>query len=311
MDHELQLAINVIENHPVQAVQIAKIGLQSAASTIASVLRFRSQARFERDALKIVRRCEELVEEMYFSASAKNDIGLWDAVRAEQESREPSTQTFISEAVGIASDSRSEAKRRLAGRLIAQRLQIADAEEDDTNFHAALTTLGRLGERSILAIATIAAVNGLGTPERKIADLDDAEAWLAMRYGAIVRYLACGPIECDNDDFELLTHLGVIASPAPITGAFLDTPHADAADQWLAQRNLSRQVLLRNDAGSAAYIKEMRARFPTTTMLTALACGNGYLSDRHGTSYRPDEMRLSPMGRILADEVVETLSRTL
>lgn len=304
--HEFQQLSDLLSQHPLVG-DLAKTGLRSAVGAIVR----RAKARLDRDNERYpgeLSRIWEMIEEMQATLADAIGAGIWQPLTAEREAAEPSFESFADRAVNVAADSRVESKRRLVGRLIMRRLQIADCGDQETLHDRILRAARDLTEPQLLALAALAFLRDLGIPESPFADHDEAEAWLNERHARAVRRFKGVP--WTDDDLEMLGQTGTIAVALRLHGTFLGGEHADDLDQWLYANGLSSQTLLEDDAGSPQWRSRFLERFPVSSAIRSLSRGTLFVaSDDKRVPYRLDEQRLSSAGCVLAAEVLKTIKR--
>jgi len=306
---ELQPLVDIVTTHPAFLGIARHVGEKAGNAIIEAVVKRVIGDRLDSE-LQITKldRMGETVEELAAEVGRLRTSGAWDEGRAAHEAGDPSFQNFVDRAAIVATGARVESRRRLVGRLIARRLQIEDSEVDDIQLGNALTILEAVSQGQLLALAAIRLLQDLGTPDRPLPDLAAGEAWLSERHGSVVQEIMNGG-GWNDTGLESLGNVGAIIQRLHRSGNYLGGEHADAVMQWQARHDISPFETLNENAGSPEWQAEMSGRFPTTSALSALARGKAFNVDKQRVNYRLDEQALTPVGELLASEVLANLYR--
>jgi hypothetical protein len=255
-------------------------------------------------------RLRDTVDALAAEVRALEDTRIWERVTAQREASDPGFADFVDDAMAASAGTRDEAKRRLFGRLIAHRLQIAtDAQE--AALRRALRTTRDLSAPQLIALAAIALLNNLGKPEAPFASHERAEDWLNNRCGRVFGYLS--PTPWTYDDLETLVSVGAVSGGVynnPTTWA--DGNSATVFDQWLAQNGVPSRQVPADDVGSSAWQARVAAELPVITKISRLGAGralddNSPPDSRTQSLNRFDSIRPTPLGLMIGNMVLEQL----
>lgn len=255
------------------------------------------------------KRLKDTIESLRTDVEEALRLGYWNAQNAAREASDPGFECFVEDALTTSTSIRSESKRRLLGRLIAQRLQIGTPDEEEVALRRMLRVIPDLTEAQLLALAATWLINSLEAPDGGFADRDAAEAWLKGTYGQVLRHLQ-EMLPWTNDDLETLGAEGTLRLDISRKDALLISGNLDTIEQWLYRHGVPAHDQLTDDAGSEAWKERYRARFPTIVALRLLAQGHAFLFEAdvvQPETYPLAEMLLTPLGVSIGSIVLEQL----
>ncbi|MHB8355439.1 MAG: hypothetical protein ACYDDQ_01975 [Vulcanimicrobiaceae bacterium] len=253
-----------------------------------------------------IQRIDETLETLGYELQQRTR----DGVTAEQlnaEAAQPSFKRFAERAFDVAANSTLESKRRLAGSLIARRLQVHTDTKEEIQLRRALFTIEDLTENQLrmLAAAHLVIFGPPLDPEHATFTSRDAlEACLKLRFSSLIHELY-DTLRLDEDDFGALASVGALRLTED-SRALLFHEHAPAFDMWMQQRGVDPYDGLEGDWGSAESHDAFRTRFPTVNLLSALAAGKSR-SNTGENIRRLDDLLLTPLGEAIAQLVLQQM----
>ena len=210
----------------------------------------------------------------------------------------------------VAATSRAESKRLIAGRLIAQRLQVTTDSAEEMLLCRALRTLRELTEPQLLALSAVEFVQRLSDSKVLLNTYDDAEAWLQEHHGHLISYWVSRE-RWSESDLETLASVGALRMEVqPYSNNLIIEGRADALDQWLHVSGVNTHEMLTPDAGSLEWQDRNARRFPAIGNLRNLITGKTVAENV--ASEVPEHRRLdavvcTPLGRALGDLALQQL----